>query len=58
MCPACLTTLVLIVTGSSSVGGRTAFAMNNTYRCNNNSTTRREHKEGDPSDDEAQDGDT
>jgi hypothetical protein len=28
MCPACLTTLALIVTGSTSVGSLTAFAMN------------------------------
>lgn len=42
MCPACLTTLVLIVTGSTSVGSFTAFAMNKFYRCDQESL-----KEGD-----------
>ena len=57
MCPACLTTVALIVTGSTSVGGLTAFAMNKSYRCKNNLMIRRERKEGDKRDDEAQDWD-
>jgi len=58
MCPACLTTVALIVTGSTSVGGLTAFAMNKSYRPKNDFTIRSEPKEGDTSDDEAQDWDT
>lgn len=42
MCPACLTTLVLIVTGSTSVGSFTGFAMNKFHRCDQESL-----KEGD-----------
>lgn len=38
MCPACLTTLALIVTGSTSVGGLTALAMNKL--CNLTGTTK------------------
>jgi hypothetical protein len=37
MCPACLTTLALIVTGTSSTGGLTALAMNKL--CNSTGTT-------------------
>jgi hypothetical protein len=62
MCPACLTTLALIATGSTSVGGLTAFAVNMLYSSTDTTTiaipSPSKRRPGYDHDDEAQDRNT